>query len=188
MVQTWHSPALNSATIRNMIIRKTLAGAILLISIIVAGYVATPNDGVVREQIEETDQSDSAILRTLDELKRLELAHVIGHVGIFGGVALLLVYPPGSSRLAWRYVLTGAFAMEGVQVIVGASDDYLLPLILGVSFDLLTDFVAAGSAIYIWKKRNISGTSTQVTAAPSSTETDDQSTPGTSSAVSGLSG
>jgi hypothetical protein len=129
--------------------RKQLALIILGISILAAIYIAIPGDGAgVREFRAENVRPASAFVRLVDWLNRIKLAHVMGHLLIFGGVALLLGPwemhgERGDSRLAMRYVIFGGLVMEAAQVAVGYSDDHITDLILGVSLDLTTDVVSA---------------------------------------------
>jgi hypothetical protein len=97
------------------------------------------------------------LIDLIDVLNRKASAHLLGHILIFGGVAALLGEwgidgERGSSRLAFRYVILGALLMEAGQVTVGYSDDTLTDLILGVSFDLIVDILAAGGALWLTRR------------------------------------
>ena len=133
--------------------RKHLALIILGIAIIAATYVAIPGEGAGLRQINAEDaQTASLFVGWVDTLNRVEIVHVLGHLLIFGGVALLLgpwesEGERGDWRLAMRYVVIGGLIMEAAQVAVGYSDDHLTDLILGVLLDLTTDVVSGLLAI-----------------------------------------
>ena len=135
--------------------RKSIAAAVLLISIIAAGYIAIPKDSHLARKLEpERGTSAFWLAGFIDMLNHKELAHVAGHLAIFGGVATLLgpwgrENQRGSIGLAVRYVTVGAILMEAVQVTVGYSDDTIHTLISGVLFDLLLDSIALVLALML---------------------------------------
>jgi hypothetical protein len=127
--------------------RKQLALILLGISILAAIYAAIPGEKASPPPPGEATPPTNMLLVLVDELNRMQLVHFTGHLLIFGGVALLLGPwgrddQRGSFRLALRYVIVGGLVMEAAQVTVGYSDDYITDLILGVSFDLMTDLAA----------------------------------------------
>ena len=128
--------------------RKQLAFILLSISILAATYVAIPGQKGTPPPPGEPSPPANAFLMLVDSLNRVELVHFMGHLLIFGCVALLLGpwgrdSQRGGFRLALKYVVLGGLIMETAQIIVGYSDDYITDLILGTSFDLMTDLTAA---------------------------------------------
>jgi len=127
--------------------RKQLALLVLTISILAATFAAIPGDKASPSPPDGDPQPTNALLSLVDSLNRVEIVHIMGHLMIFGGVALLLGPwgrdpEHGSVQLALQYVIVGGLVMEAAQVAVGYSDDYIADLILGVSFDLMTDLTA----------------------------------------------
>jgi hypothetical protein len=132
--------------------RKQLALILLGISILAATYAAIPGEKASPPPPDAPASPTNTLLVFMDALNRMQLVHIMAHLLIFGGVAMLLGPwggdgQRGSFRLALRYVVVGGILMEAAQVAVGYSDDYITDLILGVSFDLMTDLAAGFLAL-----------------------------------------
>jgi hypothetical protein len=76
-------------------------------------------------------------------LSRYETAHIVGHIVIFGGVALLLAQGDRTHPvLVWGSVLAGGMLLEVVQVLA-SHVSLSMHLLQGSAFDLTVDALGA---------------------------------------------
>jgi|GEM_PF-7124797 len=145
--------------------RRIAAICILGISISMAIYVALPGDSVGVKPPENQDPDGLSILvQIIDALNRLEIAHLLAHVTVFGVVAFLvgewgIAGERGSARQSLLYALWGGILMEIGQIIVGYSDDTFTELVFGSVYDLGVDMFAAGVVVkwLAWRHRRLGG-------------------------------
>ncbi len=133
--------------------RQGAAAILLGVSVLLGVYVAIPGDGAF-VLADDPDSGAGALVALIDFLNGIEIVHILSHMIVFGGAALLLgpwgrPGDRGSARLAWRYVIIGTLLMEGGQVIVGYSDDYWQDLVVGVAFDLLVNGLSAALGVWL---------------------------------------
>lgn len=102
--------------------RKQVAVLAILITVMVATYLAAPRDGSRVRQIQGADLNQHSITRTIESLNQREVVHILAHVLIFGGIAFWLGAwgtPSGSVGLGWRYGMGGGILTEVAQTMVG---------------------------------------------------------------------
>jgi hypothetical protein len=132
--------------------RKQVAVLAILITVMVATYLAAPRDGSRVRQIQGADLNQHSITRTIESLNQREVVHILAHVLIFGGIAFWLGAwgtPSGSVGLGWRYGMGGGILTEVAQTMVGIGSYTAMGIAQAVAFDLVVDAVSVAGGVWL---------------------------------------